>query len=172
LNLVRETAPDFSDPLAMLRACHGRMLDLCELLQRLPAWIETHGVDDEAQQAITRIRRYFETAAPQHHADEEDDLFPLLQTDPELALLIDHLRREHLALDRQWQRLAAVFDEIKDGMADRRSLQSTANAFCTAYRDHIEIENTRLLPAAASLLSPDQCVELGRRMAARRHIAT
>lgn len=171
MNLLGETAPDFGDPLAMLRACHGRMLDLCDLLQRLPAWVETHGIDDEAQQAINRIRRYFETAAPLHHADEEDDLFPLLQTDPELAPLIEHLCREHLALDRQWQRLAAVFDEIQGGKFDSRSLQSTASAFCTAYRDHIESENTRLLPAAAVQLTPDQCIELGRRMAARRHIA-
>ena len=35
MSLLRPAAPDFSDPLGLLAACHERMLANCALLQRM-----------------------------------------------------------------------------------------------------------------------------------------
>ena len=53
--------------------------------ERLPAWVAEHGVDADAVAGARRVARYFDSAAPLHHADEELDLFPLLASDPPAA---------------------------------------------------------------------------------------
>jgi hemerythrin-like domain-containing protein len=176
LSLLGEPAPGFSDPLAMLRACHGRMLDLCDLLERLPAWIEEHGIDGEADAAIDRVTRYFDTAAPLHHADEEQDLFPLLAGQASLDPVITQLRDEHQDLEAAWLRLSDTLAAIRsdqrlDPGLNAGRLQQSVDAFTSAYRRHIEIENGQLLPAAESALDQRQLAGLGQRLAARRGIA-
>ena len=78
--LRRQYSPGASTeaPLEMLAACHGRVHKQCETLGRLAAHLPTHGSDTAAQQAATAVMRYFDTAARDHHADEEEDLFPAL----------------------------------------------------------------------------------------------
>lgn len=168
MDLLGEPAPDFSDPLGMLGACHRRMLALCDLLDRLPDWIERHGVDDEAIAAAGRVLRYFNTAAPLHHADEELDLFPSLEAEPELASAIATLRAEHEVLEALWIKLADALDGLLVVHRQRPSLAPVISPFCTAYRDHVAREDAELLPRAAELLSDDQLARLGARMAARR----
>lgn len=168
MSLLGEPAPDFSDPLALLAACHQRMLGLCDLLERLPAWINAHGVDDEAVTGARRVRHYFETAARLHHRDEEQDLFPLLHHDPALARLITELCREHAQLEDMWQPLAERLEQMEQQGSAPTGLEQAIAPFCSAYRRHIERENGELLPRAGTLLSAQQCATLGARMAARR----
>ena len=52
-----ESAPDFTDPLGLLRACHQRMLDHCERLLRLADHLQDHGADSDAQQAAAATAR-------------------------------------------------------------------------------------------------------------------
>ena len=78
-------------PLEMLAACHGRVHKQCETLGRLAAHLPTHGSDTAAQQAATAVMRYFDTAARDHHADEEEDLFPAL-----LDAMAAHAREQRL----------------------------------------------------------------------------
>jgi hemerythrin-like domain-containing protein len=170
LSLPAEPAPDFSDPLALLHACHDRMLDLCDLLERLPAWIDTHGVDREADAAMQRVERYFDIAAPLHHADEEQDLFPLLAGQASLDTLITRLRDEHPGLENAWRRLSGTMAGIRAHHLDAGLLPASVRSFTSAYRQHIEIENTQLLPAASARLDDAQLAGLGQRMAARRGI--
>lgn len=161
-------APDFSDPLGLLRACHERILGHCTLFLRLREHIARHGIDSEADAALGRARRYFSEAAPHHHADEEQDLFPLLaRQDPTLARLTAELAEQHHELDAQWERLAPLLSEPTQ--ADPDALLAAAEGFARASRAHVERENTELLPAAARLLTPEQLVMLGDAMARRRH---
>src|SRR3546814_12606910 len=65
-------------PLEMLAACHIRIERQCATLRRLAAHLTEHGADADARTAAMHVMRYFDTAAVQHHADEEVDLFPML----------------------------------------------------------------------------------------------
>ena len=168
MNLLGEAAPDFSDPLGMLYACHGRMLELCELLERLPAWIDEHGIDDQVDTAVARVNRYFDIAAPLHHADEEADLFPLLDGEAALAPLLRRLRDEHARLEALWQALSTQLSALSAGHCEHVGLRTAVTEFCGAYREHIRIENAELLPAATTLLNAEQTAGLGQAMASRR----
>jgi hypothetical protein len=71
-------APGFDDPLGMLCACHGRIARQLATLDRLQRHLPEHGCDVDARAAARGILRYFDTAALNHHADEEASVFPRL----------------------------------------------------------------------------------------------
>ena len=72
------TDAGFEVPLEMLSACHLRIEHQCSTLRRLVPHLLARGADAEARAAAASVLRYFETAAKDHHADEEVDLFPAL----------------------------------------------------------------------------------------------
>lgn len=166
MSLLGDTAPDFSDPLGLLAACHGRMRDFCDLLERLPDWIDQHGLDAEAMSGVQRVLRYFDRAAPLHHEDEEQDLFPLLRDQPG-GDVIAALLQQHEELEHGWQHLAPQLRRLVDDDRDAQ-LEAGITAFCDAYRRHIALEDAVILPMARSSLNALQLSEMGRRMAERR----
>lgn len=167
--LLSTGAPDFTDPLGLLGACHQRILGHCDLLERMLDWLPAHGADDEIRNAAQRVIRYFEVAAPHHHADEEHDLFPLLARSAALTAVLDRLRAEHTRLDTAWHDLEARLQPLLTGRIPA-DLASAVRAFNAAHRAHIETENREVLPAAAQLLDAAQIRLLGASMAARRGI--
>jgi hemerythrin-like domain-containing protein len=166
--LNAEPAPDFSDPLGLLAACHRRMLGFCELLGRMPAHLAMYGIDQEATDAALRVMHYFDTAAVLHHLDEERDLFPLLAGQTALAPLIDHLQAQHRELECQWQTLASQLRQIPSGTFQAAAFRDAAARYGGTCREHIDREETLLLPAARACLDSHQLRALGHNMAARR----
>lgn len=164
-------APTFDDPLAMLRACHGRITAQCDTLQRLIHHTAQAGNDEQAQQAARAILRYFDTAGQFHHQDEEFDLFPRLldSGDTHAAALVARLLEEHKSMDAVWHALRPLLLAIAEDRAGILDAQ-IATQFISFYRAHIELENAQLLPLAASLLTPAQTQTLGRCMANRRGV--
>ncbi len=167
--LFSPAAPDFTDPLGLLAACHGRIRSHCALLERMLAWLPTHGADDEIRRSAQRVIHYFETAGRHHHADEEDDLFPLLAGSPALDATLAQLRREHRELDALWQDLARRLEQLGSGEVPA-DLGPLAQTFVAAQSAHIGIEDAQLLPAARALLGPAQIASLGHAMARRRGV--
>jgi len=105
----KEAAPTFESPLDMLHACHDRIEIHCTTLEKLVEYLPRHGCDSAARQTAANILRYFDTAGPNHHADEERDLFPLLRAGShgpeavELAALLESLIAEHRLMEQAWQ---------------------------------------------------------------------
>ena len=164
--MLPASAPGFDAPLAMLRACHGRIEQQLEMLARLCPHLRLHGWDRDARLAAEHVIRYFTSAALHHHQDEEQDLFPLLLGhDPALDKLIETLRAEHDVLRQAWQELHVLLTAHDP---DTRLLDTTVARFQSLYRDHIAQENTVLLPAAAARLTPAQKQQLSEAMAERR----
>ncbi len=162
-------------PLEMLSACHGRVERQCQTLQRLQPHLREHGGDDQARQAAQAVLRYFDTAARDHHADEEIDLFPALLEAVAgsdaicLRQLIETLLAEHRAIERRWQALRQQLDAIAQGRSAALPDQAVAD-FIAAYGAHIEREETELLPMAARLLDEATLAHIGRAMRLRRGI--
>ncbi|HEY0635881.1 MAG TPA: hemerythrin domain-containing protein [Gammaproteobacteria bacterium] len=169
-NPFPESAPDFSDPLGLLRACHQRMLDNCERLLKLADHLQSQGADDEALKAAAAIYRYFTTSARHHHADEEQDLFPRLARESlKLADLVHRLKQEHGELDALWQELEPLLLRPSH-IADPLGFRDLGQRFAEAYQRHIRIENNDLLEMARHILSSAELKKLGARMAERRGV--
>jgi hemerythrin-like domain-containing protein len=165
----------FEAPLEMLSACHTRIERQCATLRRLVPHLAAHGADADARAAAANVMRYFDTSGVQHHADEEDDLFPALLealpgSDPVCVRdLTDSLAAEHRELEARWARVRAVLERVAAG--DAATLASAdVEALVGLYERHIEREERELLPMAARLLSDAELDAVGRAMRERRGI--
>ncbi|NYT61092.1 hemerythrin domain-containing protein [Alcaligenaceae bacterium] len=176
------TFPGFSGPAAsteapleMLAACHIRVQRQCATLQRLVAHLQAHGSNQEASVAATNIMRYFDTAAIQHHADEEADLFPALLesmagSDPVcIREITEGLIADHRQLEALWRDLKQTLELVATGQPALLSSELVAS-FVRLYERHIQIEENELLPMAARLLSDGDITRIGRAMRERRGI--
>lgn len=162
-------------PLEMLSACHGRVEAQCQTLQRLVAHLQQHGADLPAQQAAEAVMRYFDTAARHHHEDEEHDLFPALLESVAgsdavcLQDLIRTLTADHRALENAWHTLRQALNAVKNGGATQPT-PDMVTAFVQRYAQHIEQEETQLLPMAQRLLDEPALQQIGQAMRERRGI--
>ena len=166
----------FEVPLEMLAACHLRIADQLTTLQRLAAHLREHGSDADAQVAAQRVLRYFDTSARDHHADEEDDLFPALieaMAGSDAVCLRDMfaaLATEHREVEARWQALRAALLRVAAGQAVLLD-GAEVRAFADVYQRHIAREEAELLPMARRLLSDSELDRIGAAMRARRGIS-
>ena len=166
-------AADFDDPFEILEACHARIARMLRTLERLPAHVAARGVDDEAREAIARVRRYFELAAPDHHADEEVDLFPAAREAARAAgasdviAALDALGREHREMEAAWAALRAHLDALCAGEAAAVDT-ARVGAFAALYRAHVAIEEGVVYADAKRRLAAAVRAALARAMVARR----
>lgn len=180
-------AAGFEVPLEMLAACHGRIEAQLATLRRLLAHLPQHGADRAAREAAAAVMRYFDLAAPLHHADEEDDLFPALLESMAgsdavcLRAITSGLAADHRALEQAWaglrQRLAQLqagdAGALMDGGVNANDGDRGAHAalaFIDAYEAHLAREDRELLPLAARLLSDTELDRIGLAMRQRRQL--
>jgi hemerythrin-like domain-containing protein len=164
---------DFDHPLEMLSACHERVLDRVDTLERLAKHLPEHGSDEQAQQAAVNVMRYFDSAGEHHHEDEERDLFPLLVSalpgDAAAAALVEQLKAEHVRLRGMWQALRGEVEAIARN-ADAHLDETRIAQFGALYRQHIELEERELLPLADRVLPAAEKAAIGASMAGRRGV--
>jgi hemerythrin-like domain-containing protein len=166
---LHENLPGFDEPLALLRACHKKIITHCDMLDDLLAYVKEHGIDDEARKSARNIERYFSTSAVLHHRDEEEDLFPRLNRQSiKLAELIQELKQEHTRLDQLWETIAPELKRLPDSFSN--VFLEAADDFCTLSRHHVNRENMKFLPLAASSLSQLDLGDIGESMAKRRGV--
>lgn len=162
-------APTFDDPIGLLKACHMRILTNCSTLEKLTRHLADNAIDEDAVTAAARVHKYFVTAAPLHHEDEEVDLFPRLRRhDAALGDAIAALEAEHQSMAEAW---AALEPELADltRIDDRDAFGERVATFCKLYRTHIVSEEMNCLSKAEDLLTADDLKALGAAMEARRN---
>jgi hemerythrin-like domain-containing protein len=169
--LSEPAAPSFDDPLGMLSACHGRIERHLGTLERLQRHLPEHGADLDARAAARGILRYFDIAAPHHHADEERSLFPRLRRarPNDAPPLLAALEQEHESLAAKWRRLRPLLTGIAAGNRANLSARDVAE-IRSAYLAHIAHEERELIPFAAATLDATALAEIGAEMAARRGV--
>jgi len=169
-------AVGFEAPLAMLAECHQRIEQQCETLARLVPHVAEHGSDAAAGEAAQAVMRYFDIAAPKHHADEEEDLFPALieamaGSDAVcLHEMTQALQADHDELERRWATLRSALERIARGEPAQLPLDEVS-AFAARYAAHIEREERELLPMAERLISAAAMARIGVAMRRRRGAA-
>jgi hemerythrin-like domain-containing protein len=168
--LAHSIAPGFDDPLGMLAACHRRIERELATLDRLQRHLPEFGCDHASRTAALAVMKYFDGAAPNHHLDEEESLFPRLRALPDIRAeaLIDALERDHGALASAWRRLRPLLASIAAGVRANLSPKQVSE-LSVAYVAHIAREESALIPLAAQALDADALRQIGREMAARRN---
>ena len=163
-------APTFDDPFGMLLACHEKMRRQLGTLARLQRHLPEHGADAHARAAASAILKYFDQAAPNHHADEDASLLPrVLARAPHLARTIEAIGVEHRTLERHWRKLRRVLSGIAAGRNEGLS-PMLVRTVCEGYLAHLDREEIRLLPLAREYLDAEDVADIGREFAARRGV--
>jgi pyridoxamine 5'-phosphate oxidase len=175
MNALPDTAPGFDQPIAVLKHCHDRIRKQLATMQKLPEHLAHHGADEQARQAAQAVIKYFDKAAHLHHADEEENLVPMLQAVAQgedaatLAELVPGILQDHNEMDAMWQSLHEELAAIADGSAATLSAPNVQR-FADRYTAHMEREETRIAPMAKRLFSAQQMAQLGEAMQVRRGI--
>lgn len=173
---LMDAVPGFDQPIAVLKHCHDKIRKQLKTLQNLLTHLPQHGADAAAQSAAGAVMKYFNTAAHLHHADEEQDLLPMLEataTGADLELirtLKPQILEQHQQMDKDWHILNSQLDRIAAGAAAELSADDVAR-FVQSYTAHMETEETHVAPMAKRLFSPAQMAVLGEAMQRRRGIA-
>lgn len=168
--VLQPLAPHIEDPIELLLACHDKVRRFSALALRLRDHVQqAQGeVDAQAREAAAAILRYFEIAAPLHHQDEENDLFPALRlaaSDPALHDAITALQAEHEALNQAWRSLAPWLEALSQGQ--RFPAPDSVSEFASRQAAHAQREETQVYPFAAHL-SPQQIKSIASAMVKRR----
>lgn len=166
--------------MALLLACHDKVRRFAGLLLRLQQHTAVHGRDAQAQDAARSVLRYFELAAPLHHADEDEDLYPALLAlgDADATARIQALSDEHAELTALWLRLAPWLRQLAADVDVARTFDAegarmaaeagdTASTFAARCLAHAEAEEGEVYPLAARL-SADTLARIAQAMVARR----
>jgi hemerythrin-like domain-containing protein len=163
------------DPLAMLATCHDKLARQCRTLSLLLPHLEHSGADPRAREAAQAVLRYFDKASPQHHKDEEEDLFPALLESMAgsdavcIRELVDLLGEQHRQLDRAWRYLRGPLVEVAEGRSSFLPGEQI-EAFIALNEVHAEKEDTELLPMAQRLLDEAALARIGDAMRRRRNL--
>jgi hemerythrin-like domain-containing protein len=172
-----ETAPDFDQPIAVLTHCHDKIRKQLRTMQNLTVSMpqaEKRGFD--IQQAANAVLRYFNKAAPHHHADEEVNLLPMLagmakgEDAAQLDAVIPEILDQHAQMDVAWKALKRQLESIASGASTGLS-PDDVNRFAELYASHMHKEETQIAPMAKRLFSNVQMNELGNAMRTRRGLA-
>jgi hemerythrin-like domain-containing protein len=168
-------APGFDEPLEMLHACHGRIQAQLATLEKLVPHLARAGCDAPAREAARAVMRYFDLAGVQHHQDEEEDLFPLLQRHAaergrdDVRAALEELGRDHRAMNEVYARIRHRLADVAEARSARLDIEEVAH-FAWIYRSHILREESAAFGFAAEALTGEERAALGARMAQRRGV--
>jgi pyridoxamine 5'-phosphate oxidase len=171
-----DAAPDFDQPVAVLKHCHDRIRKQLKTMDLLASPAVLAATPDEVRQAAGAVLRYFEKAAPHHHEDEEHDLLPMLADTARdddaalLARLMPEILDEHRRMELLWERLQPQLAAIAAGQASTLD-SADATGFNELYLRHMDKEESHIAPMAKRLFSTEQMQRLGNAMRTRRGIA-
>lgn len=155
-------------PLEVLREVHFLERQVCNDMEALA---DTRLA---AQDLALEVLRSLCHDLPLHHADEAEDLFPLLRErareEDEIAPLLDRLSSEHRAHGTLRVPLLAALVCMADGALPAPEDRITLRALAQAKRRHLTFENAIVLPLARARLTDADRKQLMAAMAARRAV--
>ncbi len=158
----------FRRPIDYLQADHRRILRVCDLLDSLVVDPRSDASFASANIALAYLR----ADLPLHIADEEDLFHRLAACFPpsdRVESLIETLEQEHGSNAVLLERTEAALSFYEAGSAPD-DIGPAVATFAEAKRQHVRLENERLLPLARDRLGADDCEAFGRSMALRRRV--
>jgi hemerythrin-like domain-containing protein len=169
---IHDLPPGFDDPVDALLGFHRRIERQLAALSRIPAYLDSHGIDAECSAMAAGALDFFTSTLATHHADEED-LLPLLEMRlaggerDDMRSLRTRLEGEHREMDRTWRALGRPLEAIAEGL-NRGLPVDLLQYYRSLQAMHICLEEAGIHRLAARCLLPADRAALGRGMVARR----
>lgn len=148
---VRSPAPALPS-FESLDRTHAQVLEVLKQFDQLLQHLDENGADEVAQASAQKIHVFFADSARQHHADEEQFVFPWLLNggNAELVQHIERLKQDHGWLEEDWLELAPQIEAIAKGYSwyDLDTLRHSLPVFTELYIEHIGLEESLIYPEA------------------------
>ena len=149
----------FPEPFSFvaLDVCHQQMQMHLAELAALVRQMETSGVDAKVQRQAGAIEAFFSSAARQHHAEEEKNVFPalLISGNAELMAVVHALHQDHGWIEENWLELGPQLRAIAMGnnWFDSDEFKHAAEVFLMLCQEHIALEESLVYPEAKARLA-------------------
>lgn len=155
------------NPLDFIAEDHMREREVCALIGKL--------VSGEAvsRQERKQMLEFLNVAMPQHLADEEVDLFPLMlercAPEDEIGKVIDKLLSDHRYAIADTPAIADIIAaEAKTSHGFSQCDADKLSGFADKARRHLILENAIILPIAKARLTPADLAQMKKHMLERR----
>jgi hemerythrin-like domain-containing protein len=148
------------DIIESFRRDHVNMLTLLNLLEsQIQMFAQGRSPDYEI---IEGILHYCRNYPDLEHHPKEDLVFNMMrERTPEITNEVGDLETLHKNLADLTRRLSAAIRQILlEAEIDRRSVARLARDFISSYRQHIEMEEANFFPAAETLLTCQDWMEI------------
>ena len=143
------------EPLVSFSQCHLGILSQLQAFEELPA---LQAAAAQARTIATQTLTLFKDAVYEHHADEENELFPAVlhsATRGEEAdcarAMVQRLTAEHRQIEACWKMLAPSVKDVAKGRSVELDL-SAVEELVHAYTAHARFEEEQFLPLAQTIL--------------------
>ncbi|MEX5516557.1 hemerythrin domain-containing protein [Pseudophaeobacter sp. 1A09344] len=172
LRTARGEAADVSNldnPLDFIAEDHMREREVCAVIDRIVASASMERAE------IDQVLTFLEAQLPQHLADEEIDLFPMMlkrcEPEDEIDKVIDKLQSDHGHAIADAPAIVAIirgFD--KPSSRPSQSDCEQMKDFAHHARRHLILENAVILPIARARLTDEDLNTMRRHMLERRSL--
>jgi hemerythrin-like domain-containing protein len=158
---------DPQGPITRFTNCHAGILSRFERLRRLPQLLADPADRVAARQFADSMLRFVHEAVFEHHAEEEEALFPAVARSAApgderqlVDSLIARLTREHRELEAMWAAVEPSLKNLARGKSEELDVKAI-DRLCIAYGEHARFEETAWLPLSERLLKPNDQAALG-----------
>lgn len=161
----------FDDPIGMLKDCHRRIEQFLHILCVVVERAQGRTLTAEESAALHAALTYFQVGGQRHTADEEQSLFPRLQslnaTEELDRLENDHSRAAdlHVQVEQLYQRWISL-GSLSD--PETRHLLDATAQLRALYDAHIAVEDNIIFPRAKQILDSGTISTIGEEFRARR----
>lgn len=160
------THSDSSDePLTDFSDCHVAITRNLELLKSLASTEITDS--KETRKTAKSLLSFFKATIPEHHGDEEEELFPAVRDcaaagreAEKSRLMIDQLIIEHRQLEALWAVLSPQLKQLSKGNTASLNCE-TALKLAHDYAAHARFEEEVFLPLSEKILKNNGMSALG-----------
>lgn len=166
---------DFSAPLNLFLGCHVLIKNKMERMRELPGMLAPGGDASAASHLAADIIGFFETVVGPHHAEEERELWPMLdrvapgtEGHETVHAIVHRLKAEHKQLEDLWRHLEPSLHKVARGKPADVDANAVAK-LARMYDDHAAFEDAVVLPMAKYLMDPADQYRLAMSMALSRH---
>ena len=141
-----------------LDSCHQQIQQNLDELTALVKQLAGRVAPDESARAQAKaIETFFSTVARNHHAAEEQEIFPVLLMSDNVALVaqVRSLIEDHFWIEKYWHDLSPMLTAIGQGarLGDSAEFSKAASLFLDLCNFHIEEEESMVYPEAKAQVS-------------------
>ena len=176
LTEIKSVSSSFSqegDAISLLLGCHQRIRHFTNTAVRLAE--NPDAPTDVRGEAAHAVLRYYTIALPLHEADENESVYPRLHKvlpDRLLAEANDEMVRQHSEIDAVIEALIPKWRKIADDapvvQGPDGDLLSTTRKLQQLWTNHLELEETQIIPAMRQYLPQLALEEIHTEMRTRR----